>query len=131
MKYTVETVFAIDDHPMAAHVDDESEQFILDEKGNYFPADEFFSMVTITDFETKESNYNKVIPVASSNLNSAMYVSEESTLIVEFKGGKKFKYFDVPAEVFDDMLSAPSIGSFFSRVVKPLYKTMPMQTTEK
>ena len=43
---------------------------------------------------------------------------EDGTLIVRFKSGQTFRYFDVPQEKYDAMLAADSKGKYFARHIK-------------
>ncbi len=73
----------------------------------------------------------KMIPVKSSNIHA---IGTEpgskpghSTLHVQFKrgdvGGDTHKYTDVPDERVADMIQSPSIGSFFSKHIRGVYKS--------
>ena len=44
------------------------------------------------------------------------YDSEERTLEVEFVTGKKFRYFDFGQGVFNDLINAQSVGSYFNKI---------------
>lgn len=71
------------------------------------------------------------IPVQSSNLLSVGY--EEGILEVEFVSGKVYKYFDVPAYVYDDLLSGGlgSVGRYFREaVVKSNYMYVEVKETK-
>lgn len=52
----------------------------------------------------------------SSNIASVDHIG--TTLTVEFHSGVIWDYFNVPAEVYTDMLKAPSVGKYFNAVVK-------------
>lgn len=53
-------------------------------------------------------------PVNSSNLASVGYAPDVYTLEIEFKSGAIYHYFGVEQKLYDEMLKAPSVGSFFS-----------------
>lgn len=61
-------------------------------------------------------------PVRSSNLVSIGYSAANATLDVEFKHGVVYRYFAVPASVFDTLIatnrSGGSVGELFDRIVK-------------
>ena len=63
-------------------------------------------------------------PVISSNLESVGYDEDTEILEVEFKKKEKeeegilYHYFSVPAEVHQSLMSAPSVGKYFSANVK-------------
>lgn len=56
--------------------------------------------------------------VQSSNVNSIGYDEESKTLEVEFHGGGVYQYSDVPKEVYEDFMNAPSHGKFLHKVIK-------------
>lgn len=58
----------------------------------------------------------------SSQIREISYSPEQSQMQIEFKGGSKYKYFDVSRSVFDAALEAPSIGSFFASYIKHNHK---------
>ena len=56
--------------------------------------------------------------VESSNLASIGYDAENEILEVEFKHGGVYQYFDVPENVYDELMNATSHGQYFDRNVK-------------
>lgn len=62
------------------------------------------------------------IPVDSSNLNAVSYDSTSSTLFVKFNSGGTYEYYDVPENVYQDLMSASSLGSFLASRIKGNYK---------
>lgn len=62
------------------------------------------------------------ISVESSNLASIGYDAQSGMLEVEFKHGGVYRYFDVPASVFDPLMatheSGKSVGTYFNLHVK-------------
>lgn len=66
-------------------------------------------------------------PVISSNIASVGYDQESETLEVEFVGsGRVYRYFGVPVEIKDDLVDAPSIGSYFYHHIRDVYEYQPM-----
>lgn len=57
--------------------------------------------------------------VESSNISAVGHAN--STLTVEFKSGAVYEYYGVAASVFEDLVSAPSVGKYFNAVVKEGY----------
>ena len=57
-------------------------------------------------------------PVSSSNIESVGYDSDSLTLEVEFKGGSVYQYYDVPSDVYENFISAESLGSDFHHSIK-------------
>jgi len=57
-------------------------------------------------------------PVNSSNIESVGYDSDSLTLEVEFKGGSVYQYYDVPSHVYENFISAESLGSYLHHSIK-------------
>ena len=60
----------------------------------------------------------KYVRVSSSNIESVGYEEDSQTLGVCFKGGGEYHYLEVPRRVYDDLLSASSVGRFFDSHIK-------------
>ena len=60
--------------------------------------------------------------VTSSNIDSAGYDPSSSTLEIEFKDGRVYQYFDVPRSVFDGLLRAASVGQYFHREIRGVFR---------
>ena len=58
----------------------------------------------------------------SSNVAGFDYIKERQVLVVEFKNGGRYNYFDVPEIVFERMKSAPSKGQFIAQNIKGKYR---------
>jgi KTSC domain-containing protein len=63
----------------------------------------------------------KRVQVSSSTLASVGYDSDGRVLEVEFQHGGVYRYLDVPAHVYRELLTADSLGSYLSRTIKPNY----------
>ena len=59
--------------------------------------------------------------VDSSNVEAIGYDDNSQELHVQFLSGGCYIYFDVPRDVFDYLLNAPSKGSFLNREIKGVY----------
>lgn len=57
-------------------------------------------------------------PCKSSQLAAAGYDEPSQTLAVQFVSGGTYRYAGVPAQVFTELLQAPSIGSYFAHHVR-------------
>jgi hypothetical protein len=57
-------------------------------------------------------------PVTSSNIAAVGYAEGSGELIVQYKGGGTYRYFDVPAEVHAGLAEAKSIGGYINENVK-------------
>jgi hypothetical protein len=58
-------------------------------------------------------------PVKSSQISSVGH-DGESTMIVNFVNGSIYEYKDVPFSYYETLISAESVGSFFSKTKKQL-----------
>ncbi len=61
-------------------------------------------------------------PVSSTNIRSIGYDSESQTLEIEFRSGGIYQYIKVPESLYNALLSASSIGSFFHRYIKDKFQ---------
>ena len=59
----------------------------------------------------------QMIPVSSSNLVAVGYDPQTMTLRVQFNSGT-YDYYNVPKNIFDGLLSAPSKGSYHHSFIK-------------
>jgi len=60
--------------------------------------------------------------VISSAVDRVAHAPESRTLDIWYKGGSRYTYFDVPAEVYQALLAAPSVGAFVNAQVKDVYR---------
>ena len=58
-----------------------------------------------------------LIPVDSSWIGSVTYAAD-ATLTVRFRRGTIYRFFTVPRSVFEDFLTAPSKGAYFTRRIR-------------
>lgn len=62
-----------------------------------------------------------MFPINSSHLN---YVGwEDNTLYITFSRGHRYKYFDVPKEVYEELRNSSSPGNYFRDNIKDVFKT--------
>lgn len=59
--------------------------------------------------------------VASSNLAEVGYDLDLETLEVQFKSGGIYQYFNVPAFMYERLMSADLLGRFFNAEIKGHY----------
>ncbi|MGQ3284179.1 KTSC domain-containing protein [Bosea sp. (in: a-proteobacteria)] len=59
--------------------------------------------------------------VTSSNLASVGYEPETETLEIEFIKSGVYQYYNVPAFMYERMMSADSVGKFFNAEIKNVY----------
>lgn len=62
------------------------------------------------------------INVSSTNLSRVRYDDSKNILEIEFQGGRVYQFFDVPKQVFEDLLNAESNGKFFHEQIKGHYR---------
>jgi len=60
--------------------------------------------------------------VESTNLDWVSYDEEENKLYVQFKNGGLYVYFDVPKEIFMNLLKASSKGRYHAVMIKYKFK---------
>ena len=56
--------------------------------------------------------------VRSSNINSIGYDDQELILGVIFKSGSEYHYYNVPRDIFQKLISAPSVGRYLNQNIK-------------
>ena len=60
--------------------------------------------------------------VPSREIAIVGYDAESSTLEIVFRRGGVYHYFDVPLEIYQGLMSAPSRGIYFDRTVKTRFR---------
>jgi lysyl-tRNA synthetase class 2 len=58
----------------------------------------------------------------SSAIARAAYEPTAATLDLWYRGGDRYRYFEVPEAIYDDLLAAPSAGEFVNRQIKPYFR---------
>lgn len=59
--------------------------------------------------------------VESSNIVAIGYDEDERQLHIQFKSGLEYVYHDVPTEVWQEFLVAPSKGKYLNERIKGVY----------
>jgi hypothetical protein len=57
----------------------------------------------------------------SSNLRSADYDPFNGTLLIQFRGGRLYRYSGVPYSTYSGLMNAPSHGRYFHRHIRNRY----------
>ena len=57
----------------------------------------------------------------SSNIKSSVYETDTKKLIIEFNGGRKYEYMDVPSHVCASFRKAKSQGQYFNKNIVKKY----------
>ena len=60
-------------------------------------------------------------PVSSSNIAAIGYDVENLTVYVQFLNGSTYAYKGVPEHEFENLRTAPSVGSYLNRNYKNVY----------
>lgn len=60
--------------------------------------------------------------VSSSNIASIGYDDNSQTLEIEFLNATVYQYFDVPNNVYSDLMSANSHGQYLAQNIKGIYR---------
>jgi len=64
----------------------------------------------------------EMVYVNSTNIEQLGYENDASELSVIFKNNPvRYVYLNVPSQVYQDLINAVSIGSFFNREIKDIY----------
>ncbi|MCB0743720.1 MAG: KTSC domain-containing protein [Ignavibacteriae bacterium] len=66
-------------------------------------------------------SYPEMLPVSSSNIESIGYDEQNQEVYVRFLKGGVYVYKGVPAHEFQNLLEAPSLGSYLHRNYKNIY----------
>ena len=61
------------------------------------------------------------IRLDSTNIYSVSYDPRREILIVRFRNNTRYRYFDVPESVFQDLLDAESHGKFFHKNIRNVF----------
>jgi len=81
---------------------------------------DFIDKKTVMEIRQEEKQYRIVLK--SSNLKSVGYDSNQHILEIEFSGGSFYQYFDVPLNVYENLLSSSSPGKLFATEIKNAYR---------
>lgn len=60
--------------------------------------------------------------VSSTAVERVDYTGATRTLDIWYAGGARYSYFDVPPELYEALLAAPSIGAFVNVEVKDRFR---------
>lgn len=59
--------------------------------------------------------------VSSSNISAVGYDAESQTVYIQFMNGSTYAYKGVPEHEFENLRTAPSVGSYLNRNYKNVY----------
>jgi hypothetical protein len=60
--------------------------------------------------------------VASTSIAAIGYDEPSGTLEIEFLNGSIYQYFDVPIQIYEELVSASSAGSYLASKIKGNYR---------
>lgn len=91
---------------------------LLDSKGiKYHVAEEFNEKLN----EAKDSTLPFVPIKDSTMITGAAYDDEMETLYIRFKNSV-YEYYDVPEEIYQGLLTTPSVGRYFNQEIRPVFQ---------
>jgi len=61
------------------------------------------------------------VPVDSSSISSIGYLKDDGILEIQFRNGRVYRLFLVPATVWANLLQSESKGAFFNRFIRDRY----------
>jgi len=64
----------------------------------------------------------KMLPVDSSNLSAVGYDPKTNIMHIRFQSGRLYAYYDVPENIYHDLMNADSLGSFFNSFIKDFFR---------
>ncbi|MBI3208265.1 MAG: KTSC domain-containing protein [Candidatus Solibacter usitatus] len=64
----------------------------------------------------------KPVVVESNTLTAVAYDADRGLLQLEFRDQTVYQYFEVPADVHESLLRAPSKGSYFNRAIRNCFE---------
>jgi len=62
------------------------------------------------------------LSVNSTTMSKVKYDKDTNTLDIEFHGGRIHRFFEVPPEVFEELMTAKSHGQFFHEQIMGKYR---------
>ena len=68
----------------------------------------------------------KPTAVESTTLATVAYDADRQLLQIEFRDRTTYRYFNVPIDVYETLLRAPSKGSYFNRVIRGRFANVRM-----
>jgi lysyl-tRNA synthetase class 2 len=67
-------------------------------------------------------NRLRVRDFESSAIARAAYDEPAATLDLWYRGGDRYRYFDVPEAIYEALVAAPSAGEYVNREIKPRFR---------
>lgn len=64
----------------------------------------------------------KRVPVTSTNVSEIGYDEERRILEIVFSSGGIYQYFEVPPQVYQELMNSGSIGQYLNSAIKGAYR---------
>lgn len=64
----------------------------------------------------------EMISVESSNVDSVGYDAAKRVVYIRFKDNALYAYYDVPNNIFDELLKSNSVGAYLHKNIKGKFK---------
>lgn len=68
-----------------------------------------------------------MVAVLSKAFKDVSYDPKDRVLTIIFNDGGVFLYQDLPKAVYEELLAAKSMGSYFNREIRPNYRAVPLR----
>jgi len=89
---------------------------------NLFVYDKLVNKKIPNDYVLPDKDINYVKCDRSSNVKAYGYDIKKKQLFIEFRGGDKYQYFDVPLSIYESLLAADSKGKYVNENIAHNYK---------
>lgn len=66
--------------------------------------------------------YNKEFHSKKGRENMKDFPDAGGVMVIKFKNDKFYRYIDVPFSTYDQLVNAKSVGSYFSKYIRDVYK---------
>jgi hypothetical protein len=64
----------------------------------------------------------RMVPVSSSAINAVGYDADTRQMNIEFKQGHTYTFCGVPESIFNGLLNAQSVGSYYDQHIRDRYQ---------
>ncbi|AUF96919.1 KTSC domain-containing protein [Pseudomonas sp. 02C 26] len=64
----------------------------------------------------------QMVPVRSSAITAVGYDAATRRMKIAFKQGRTYDYCGVPSEVYQGLINARSVGTYYDRVIRDRYQ---------
>ncbi len=71
------------------------------------------------------------MPVSSTALASVGYSKHLHALEIEFRNGAIYRYLEVPAQTYQDLLAAPSKAAYYDTYVRKRYRSLHVKASNE